>query len=58
MRSGLFRAMRVLREKDKNQDRKLDLKEFGGPADKFKKLDADKDGFLTLRELVRASAAK
>ena len=55
MRGGFGRATALMREKDKNKDGKLDLKEFGGPAEKFKQADADKDGFVTLRELIRAS---
>ena len=47
----LMRVLHFLRTKDKNHDRKLDLKEFGGDAAKFKTMDKDKDGFLSMREL-------
>lgn len=42
---------RVLREKDKDQDRKLSKEELGNDA-LFDKLDADKDGFVTLQEML------
>ena len=50
---AMGRLFHFMRTKDKNQDRKLDVKEFGD-AKKFKELDKDKDGFLSLRELFGA----
>ncbi|HRJ79318.1 MAG TPA: hypothetical protein PLF37_12485 [Planctomycetota bacterium] len=53
--AGVREVARVLRERDKDQDRKISKEEFGGGeegAKVFGELDADKDGFLTMQELT------
>lgn len=52
---GAREIARIMRERDKDADKKLSKEEFGG--DKvFDELDADKDGFLSVQELTAGSA--
>jgi Ca2+-binding EF-hand superfamily protein len=51
--SALPRTLEQLRALDKDGDGKISRDEFTGPAPQFARIDADKDGYLTLAEVAK-----